>query len=156
MARITAVNAPTFSPDFLAEPIKSGTDCLIPAGLPLDIASITAVGGIKSIAAGAIVNRLWANQQGAGTLGKFKLWDGTGTPEALEEFYIVPFAVTDLEGVRSDMPPLPTGEAACNALRWGVMIYEDRLPAYYQSLSAALRLPIRNRYQMIAARKVAL
>lgn len=156
MARITAVNTPTFLPDFLAEPIKSGTDCLIPAGIPLDIASITAVGGIKSIAAGAIVNRLWANQQGVGALGKFKLWDGTGTPDALEEFYIVPFAVADLEGVRSDMPPLPTGEAACNALRWGVMIYEDRLPAYYQSLSAALKLTIRGKYQMIAARKVAL
>jgi hypothetical protein len=152
MARITATTTPTFLPDFLAEPIKSGTDCLIPAGIPLDLASITAANGIKSIAAGAIVNRLWANQ----ATGKFKFWDGTGTPDALEEFYIVPFPVMDLEGVRSETMPLPTGEAACNALRWGVMIYEDRLPAYYQALSAALKATIRGKYQMIAARKVAL
>jgi hypothetical protein len=155
MAKITAITTPTFLPDFLAETIGSGTDHLIPAGLPVDVGSITAVNGIKSIAAGAIVNRLWANQQGAGALGKFKLWDGTGTPEALEEFYIVPFAVEDLEGVRSDMP-LPTGEAACNALRWNTLIYEDRLPAYYQALSATLKATIRGKYQMIVARKVAL
>jgi hypothetical protein len=153
MAKITAVTTPTFLPAFLAEPIGSGSDHLVPAGLPLDTASITAVSGIKSIAAGAIINRLWANQQAAGALGKFKLWDGTSTPEALEEFYIVPFAVEDLEGTG---PSLSTGEAACNGLRWQTMLYEDRLPAYYQALSAALKLIIRGKYQMIVARKVAL
>lgn len=156
MAKITAVTSPTFTPDFLAEPIGSGSDHLVPAGLPLDIASVTAVAGIKSIMAGAIINRLWANQVAAGATGKFKFWDGTGTPEALEEFYIVPFDVIDLEGLRSDWPPLPTGEAGCNGLRWQTMLYEDRLPAYYQALSAALKLIIRNKYQMIVARKVAL
>lgn len=156
MAKITAVTTPTFLPDFLAESIGSGTDCLIPAGLPVDVASVTAVSGIKSIAAGAIVNRLWANQQGVGALGKFKLWDGTGTPDALEEFYIVPFAVVDLEGAQGLTFPLPTGEAACNGLRWQTLIYEDRLPAYYQALSVALKNTIRNKYQMIVARKVAL
>lgn len=153
MAKIVALTVPQFPPAFLAESIGSGTDCLIPGGLPIDTASITAdAKGLKSIEAGAIVNRLWANQ----ALGKFKLWDGTGTPEALEEFYIVPFSVENLEGISSIASAPPTGESACNGLRWGTMIYEDRLPAYYQALSASLKATIRGKYQMIIARKVAL
>lgn len=143
MAKISALTTPLFPPAFLAEPIGSGSDHLIPAGLPLDLATIVAdAKGMKNITAGAVVNRLWANQ----TAGLFKLWDGTGTPDALEEFYIVPFTVMDLANT----------EAACNGLRWQTLIFEDRLPAYYQALSAAVKLPIRSKYQTIKARMVAL
>lgn len=148
MAKVSSVTLPTFLPDFLAEPIGSGSDHLVPAGVPLDLATVPTVDGKKSIAAGALINRLWANQ----AAGKFKLWDGTGTPEALEEFYIVPFAVADLAGVDK----ASTGEASCNALRWQTMIFEDRLPAVYQALSTGQKANFRNKYQMIVARKVAL
>lgn len=148
MAKISAVTLSGFLPDFLAESVRCGTDRLIPAGLPLDLTSIPVVDGKQDIQAGAIVNRLWSLQ----ATGKFKLWTGTGTPDALEEFFIVPFAVEDLAGLAKDK----TGEAACNGLRWGTLIYEDRLPDYYQALSAALRVPIRDKYQMIVSRKVAL
>ena len=153
MAKITTLTTPSFPPAFIAESIGSGTDCLIPAGLPIDLTSIVAdATGKKNIIAGAIVNRLWANQ----ATGKFKNWDGTGTPDALEEFYIVPFDVLNLDGLAGDLMAPPTGEAACNGLRWMTMIYEDRLPAYYQALTPALKLPIRGKYQMIKARVVAL
>jgi hypothetical protein len=143
MAKIAAMTSPEFFPDFLAQPIGSGTDCLIPAGLPIDLTSITAdSSGNKNIQAGAIVNRLWANRSN----GAFKLWTGTGSPEALEEFYIVPFPVMDLANT----------EAACNGLRHGTLIYEDRLPQYFQALSEALKNQIRAKYQMIVSRKVAI
>lgn len=148
MAKVSSLTQGGYAPDFLAEPMGSGSDHLIPAGLPIDITSITPVDGKHSIEAGAIVNRLWANQ----TTQKFKLWTGTGTPEALEEFYIVPFAVNDLAGVDATS----TGERACNGLRWNTMIYEDRLPASYQTMTAAQKLTIRGKYQMIVSRKVAL
>lgn len=142
MAKITPLSTAKFLPAFIAEPLKSGTDHLMPAGLPLDLASITADAmGKKNIEAGAIVNRLFAQKAS----GLFKLWTGTGTPDALEEFYIVPFAVMNLENT----------EAACNGLRPGTLIYEDRLPAYYQALSAALKAQIGAKYQIIFARKVA-
>lgn len=142
MAKVTPMSSAMFLPAFIAEPIKSGTDLLMPAGFPLDLASITAdAAGKKNIEAGAIINRLFAQKAN----GLFKLWTGTGTPDALEEFYIVPFAVMDLANT----------EAACNGLRSGTLIYEDRLPAYYQALSAALKATIGARYQMIFARKVA-
>lgn len=148
MAKVSSLTTSGYAPDFLAESIGSGFDHLLPAGIPLDLTSIPVVDGKQSIEAGAIVNRLWTLQ----TTGKFKLWTGTGTPDALEEFYIVPFAVDDLAGIAIEA----TGEAACNALRWNTLLYEDRLPAYYQALSPALKLPIRGKYQMIVGRKVAL
>lgn len=148
MAKVSALTQGGYAPDFLAEPLGSGSDHLIPAGLPVDTTSITPVDGKYPIEAGAIVNRLWANQ----TTQKFKLWTGAGTPEALEEFYIVPFAVDDLTGVDIQS----TGESACNGLRWQTMIYEDRLPASYQAISTGLKATIRGKYQMIVSRKVAL
>lgn len=148
MAKVSAVTQAGYLPDFLAESIGSGTDHLIPAGLPLDLTSIPVVEGKQDIQAGAIINRLWALQ----TTGKFKLWTGTGTPDALEEFYFVAFPVEDLAGIAKDK----TGEAACNGLRWQTMIYEDRLPDYYQALTAAQKLPIRSKYQLIVSRKVAI
>lgn len=142
MAKITPLSTAKFLPAFIAEPLKSGTDHLMPAGLPLDLASITAdAAGLKNIEAGAIVNRLFAQKAS----GLFKLWVGTGTPDALEEFYLVPFAAMDLANT----------EAACNGLRPGTLIYEDRLPAYYQALTPALKAQIGAKYQMIFARKVA-
>ena len=148
MAKVSSLTMSGYAPDFLAESIGSGFDHLLPAGVPLDLTSIPVVDGKQSIEAGAIINRLWSLQ----TTGKFKLWTGTGTPDALEEFYIVPFAVNDLAGISIEA----TGEAACNALRWNTLLYEDRLPAYYQALSAPLKLTIRGKYQMIVGRKVAL
>jgi hypothetical protein len=147
MAKISAVTLPSFSIEFLAESIGSGFDHLVPAGVPLDLTSITPVDGKHSIEAGAIINRLWANQTTQG----FKLWT-TASAEALEEFYIVPFAVDDLAGIDKKA----TGERACNALRWQTMLYEDRLPASYQALTVAQKVLVRAKYQMIVSRKVAL
>lgn len=147
MAKVSSVTLPTFSIEFLAESLGSGFDHLVPAGVPLDLTSITPVGGVHSIEAGAIINRLWANQ----TTQAFKLWT-TASSEALEEFYIVPWAVADLAGIDKTA----TGERACNALRWQTMLYEDRLPASYQALTAPQKLLVRQKYQMIVSRKVAL
>lgn len=142
MAKFVAWTVPSYPPAFIAEPIGSGTDHLIAAGLPVDPTNIVAdpATGFKNIAAGAVINRSYANRN----LGlPFLVWDGV---VPLEEFYIVPFSVTDLVG----------REAACNGLRWQTLIYEDRLPASFQALTETLKLQFRAKYQMILARKVAL
>lgn len=152
MAKVSSLKTSGYAPDFLAESLGSGFDHLLPAGIPLDLTSIPVVDGKQNIEAGAIVNRLWVNQ----TTAAFKLWTGqtvaTVPPDALEEFYIVPFAVDDLAGTEIES----TGEGACNALRWNTLLYEDRLPPSYQAVPAALKLTIRGKYQMIVGRKVAL
>lgn len=151
MARVVAFSATYDPPSFIAEALGSGSDYLIPGGLPLDIASVPAgTDGKKILKAGAIVNRLWANRANT----KFKLWTGVGTPETLEDFFIVPFDAPLNQWFAASGNDLSNSEPACNGLRHGIMLWENRLPAYYQALTESLKIQIRAKYIMLLWRKV--
>ena len=147
-------------PDFIAEGIGSGTDCLLPGGVPIDVATVPTVSGpngiaIKTLAAGSIVNRIASVRQ---NYGPFKVWPpASGTPEALIDFYLVAFTVTDIEGLSlTPQTLLSSGDPGCNVLRPGTLIYEDRLPPYFALLAETDKEKIRDKYPMLLARRVVL
>jgi hypothetical protein len=150
MARISGLTLPEYQPDFLAESLGSGTDSLIPGGLPLDITTVPLVNGKRVLQAGSIVNRLFATDPTAAPL-PFKYWNNAST-DALQDFYFVAFQLDDASGVDASS----NADPGCIGIRDGIMIYEDRLPAYWAAVDAAKKAIVRQKYTLLTSRRVAL
>lgn len=150
MARVSGLTLPEYPPDIMAESLGSGTDCLIPGGLPLDITSLPLVNGERLLQHGSIVNRLYPTDPTLPPL-PFKYWNNASA-DALQDFFFVVFQIDDASGIKKDS----NADPGCSALRYGTMIYEDRLPTYWAAVDAAKKLIVRQRYTLLISRKVAL
>lgn len=149
MARISPLTLPEFHPDIFAESVGSGTDHLVPGGLPLDVTTVPLVNGKRLLQAGSIVNRA-AIIDPTLPLPPYKYWNNASV-EPLEDFLMVAFTIDDVSGVEKKS----NADPGCNGVRPNTLIYEDRLPSYWAALTASKKTQIRQKYHMIFSRKVA-
>lgn len=147
MAKVGALTPPEYPPDILAQPIGSGHDSLVPGGVPLDVASVPIVNGYRLLHAGAIVNRLIPTDPTLPLL-PYKYWNNASA-DPLQDFFFVAMQIDDAAGLLKDS----NGDPGCTVYRYGVMIYQDRLPTYWAAVDAAKKAIVAQRYLLLTAGK---